>query len=228
MSSNKEYINIKLRHEYYLDRWLGIYELDHYKIWLFKGLLKILRKYASNGRILDLGCAKGYFVDMLNLNGYSAIGTDISLTALKNGIRRIDKVRADSEALPFKNCSFKGILAVHTLEHFPDPHQAVSEVYRVLKPGGVVLAITPDKDSLIAKLGYKVVKYTALKNPYHVSLMNRKELEDLVRKAGFSEFTILPFHNGFLGAPFIGFIPIPISTRILIPFSHHQLLIAIK
>jgi SAM-dependent methyltransferase len=228
MSSNKEYINIKLKHEYYLDKWLGIYELDHYKIWLFKGLLKILRKYASNGRVLDLGCAKGYFVDMLNLNGYSAIGADISLTALKNGIRRIDKVRADSETLPFKNCSFKGILAVHTLEHFPDPHQAVSEVYRVLKPGGVFLAITPDRDSPIAKIGCRVVKYTSLKNPYHVSLMNRKELEDLVRKAGFSEFTILPFHNGFLGAPFIGFIPIPISTRILIPFSHHQLLIAIK
>jgi hypothetical protein len=58
--------------------------------------------------------------------------------------------------------------------------------------------------------------------------MSRNELKDLVRRTGFSEFTILPFHNGFLGAPFIGFIPIPISTRILIPFSHHQLVIAVK
>jgi len=223
-----ECINIKLRHEYYLDKWLGLYELDYYKTWLFKGLLKILRKYASNGRVLDLGCAKGYFVDMLNLNGYSALGVDISLTALKKGMERIDKVSADSEALPFKNCFFKGVLAVQTLEHFPNPHQAVSEVYRVLKPGGIFLAITPDRDSPIAKIGCRVVKYTSLKNPYHVSLMNRKELEDLVRKAGFSKFTILPFHNGFFGAPFIRFIPIPISTRILIPFSHHQLLIAIK
>jgi hypothetical protein len=58
--------------------------------------------------------------------------------------------------------------------------------------------------------------------------MNRKELKELVRKVGFSEFTILPFHNGFLGALFIGFVPIPISTMILVPFSHHQLLIAVK
>jgi hypothetical protein len=67
--------------------------------------------------------------------------------------------------------------------------------------------VTPDRDSLIAKLGCRVVRYTALKNPYHMSLMNRKELKELVRKAG---------------------IPIPISKMILIPFSHHQLLIAIK
>jgi SAM-dependent methyltransferase len=83
MSSDKECINIKLKHEYYLDRWLSLYELDRYKTWLFEGLLKILRKYVPKGRMLDLGCAKGYFVDMLNLNGYSAIGVDISLTALK-------------------------------------------------------------------------------------------------------------------------------------------------
>jgi SAM-dependent methyltransferase len=211
MVSQEESISIKLRHEHYLDKWLSVYEMDRYKIWLFRGLLRILRKYILNGRILDLGCAKGYLVEMLNSNGYSAIGVDISLTALKNGVRKFD-----------------GVLAVHTLEHFPNPHQAVSEVYRVLRRRGVFLAVTPDRDSLIAKIGYKVVKYTALRNPYHVSLMNRKELKELVRKAGFSEFTILPFHNGFSGAPFIGFIPIPISTRILIPFSHHQLLIAIK
>jgi SAM-dependent methyltransferase len=155
--------------------------------------------YVSNGRILDLGCAKGYLVEMLNSNGYSAIGVDISLTALKkNGVREVDKVRADVEAIPFKDCSFEGILAVHTLEHLPNPHKAVSEVFRVLKRGGVFLAVTPDRDSLIAKIGYKVVKYTALKNPYHVSLMNWKKLKELVRKAGFRKSTILPFHNCFL------------------------------
>jgi len=228
MIAQERCVSVKLRHEHYLDRWLGLYQLDRYKIWLFKGLLRILRRYVSNGRILDLGCAKGYLVEMLNLNGYSAIGVDISLTALRNGVRNVDKVRSDAENIPFRDCSFDGVFAVHTLEHFPNPYSAVSEVFRVLKPGGCFLAVTPDKDSLIAKLGYKVVKYTALKNPYHVSLMNRRELKDLVRKAGFSEFAILPFHNGFLGTPFIGFIPIPISTRILIPFSHHQLLIAIK
>jgi hypothetical protein len=48
----EERVGIKLRHGHYLDKWLGLYELDHYEIWLFKGLLKLLRKYVSNGRIL--------------------------------------------------------------------------------------------------------------------------------------------------------------------------------
>jgi 2-polyprenyl-3-methyl-5-hydroxy-6-metoxy-1,4-benzoquinol methylase len=67
--------------------------MDRYKIWLFKGLIGILRRYVLNGWILDLGYAKGYLCEMLNSNGYSAIGADISLTALKNSAREVDKVR---------------------------------------------------------------------------------------------------------------------------------------
>ena len=135
MVSQEESISIKLRHEHYLDKWFSLYEMDRYKIWLFRGLLRILRKYILNGRILDLGYAKGYLIEMLNSNGYSVIGVDISLTALKNSIGKIDKARTDAEALPFKDCSFEGVLAVHTLELLLNPHSAISKVFRVLKRG---------------------------------------------------------------------------------------------
>jgi ubiquinone/menaquinone biosynthesis C-methylase UbiE len=221
-------INVKLKHEHYLDKWLSLYELDSYKIWLFRGLIKILRKYIHRGRVLELGCARGYFVEMLESAGYQAVGIDISYTALSRGVKNIDKVETDAESLPFSSNSFDAIVAIHVLEHLPSPYKALLECSRVLKRRGLLLAITPDKESLIAKLAFHMVRYTALKNPYHVSLMNRKELIKLIRKLDFSEFTVLPFHNGFLGMPFIKFIPIPISTNILIPFSHHQLLIALK
>jgi ubiquinone/menaquinone biosynthesis C-methylase UbiE len=63
---------------------------------------------------------------MLNSNGYSTIGVDISVTALEKSVKEVDEVRSDAEALPFKDRSFAGVFAVHILEHLPNPHSAVS------------------------------------------------------------------------------------------------------
>ena len=168
---------------------------------------------------------------MLNLNGFHALGSDISLTAL-NAAENIERIRLDAEILPFKNDVFDAVLAVHTLEHMPKPRHCLNEVFRVLKQKKPFIALTPDRDSLLARVGYRIVRYTALKNPYHVGLMNRKELEVSMKMSRFSHFALLPFHNGFLGAPFLKSILgkefVPLSTKILVPFSHHQLIVAIK
>jgi len=222
---------IKRMHEHYLDRWLKLYDLDEYKKWLFLGLIELLRRYAKKGLLLEIGCSKGYFTAMLNLNGFHALGSDISLTAL-NAAENIERIRLDAEILPFKDDVFDAVLAVHTLEHMPKPRDCLNEVFRVLKHKKPFIALTPDRDSLLAKVGYRIVRYTALKNPYHVGLMSKKELEESMKMSGFSRFALLPFHNGFLGAPFLKRILgkefVPLSTKVLVPFSHHQLIVAIK
>jgi hypothetical protein len=94
------------------------------------------------------------------------------------------------------------------------------------------MAITPDKNSFLGKIGYHLVKYTSLKNPYHVGLMNKKELTLILNEAGLKQLLIQPFHNGFLGAPFIKKVfnreVIPIPLKVPIPFAHHLIAIAYK
>jgi len=218
-------------HEHYLDRWMKLYELDEYKDWLFRGLIRLLRRYTKKGLLLEIGCSKGYFSAMLDHIGYHALGSDISLTAL-SAAENIERIRSDAEILPFKNNVFDAVLAVHTIEHMPEPSKCLSEIFRVLKQKKPFIAVTPDRESLLAKVGYRVIRYTALKNPYHVGLMSRMELEESMKMSGFSSFALLPFHNGFLGAPFLkrllGKEFIPLSTEILLPFSHHQLIVALK
>jgi SAM-dependent methyltransferase len=224
---------IKKMHEHYLDRWLKLYDFDEYKQWLFRGLLKLLRKYTKKGTVLEIGCSKGYFTNMLSHNGYHAIGSDISLTALRTAAK-IERTRLDAEILPFKNDTFDAVLAVYTIEHIPKPSKCLDEIFRVLKPKKPFIAVTPDKESVLTKVGFHLVRYTSLKNPYHVGLMSRKELKKSMETSGFSDFVLLPFHNGFLGAPLLKrflrkeFIPIPLSTNVLFPFSHHQLIMALK
>lgn len=82
------------------------------------------------------------------------------------------------------------------------------------------------------KIGRNLINYTSLKNPYHVGLINKKELTSFLKKTGFKQIKIQPFHNGFFGAPFIEKVfkqpLIPISMNIHIPFSHHLIAFAYK
>lgn len=210
-----------------------MYELDAYRKWLFAGLIRILRRYAKNGTVLEIGCAKGYLVDLLGQDGYFAIGGDISRTALSFAKKK-HVVRFDGEIMPFKNSSFDSVIAVQTLEHLPNPADCIKEIYRIMKDKGFLLVVTPEKNSPLAKLGYRLVEYTALKNPYHAGLMSGTQLANNVRESGFKHFKILPFHNGFLAAPLVGkilkqpFIPLPIDPKCVFPFLHHQMLIAYK
>jgi SAM-dependent methyltransferase len=224
-------ISIKRAHEHYLDRWLGLYEYDEYRKWLFSGLLKTLKERIIYGSVLEIGCSKGYLSRLLDRNGYSCIGGDISKIALRFA-RNIKTVRLDGETLPFKNSSFDAILAISTIEHMPKPERTIKEVFRVLKNEGLFIAITPDKDSLLGKIGRNLLDYTSLKNPYHVGLMNKKELNIFLKGTGFKQFKIQPFHNGFFSAPFIKKILkrqlIPIPIKIPVPFSPHLIVIAHK
>lgn len=237
-SGQNKSITIKRAHEHYLDRWLHLYEYDEYKKWLFrKVVIPIVKKYVPSGIVLEIGCAKGYLLKELEEHGYEAIGIDISLSALSHLISSgrghsplINIIRADGENPPIKKESVHAVLAIHTLEHLPSPEAAIRSSQRVLKSRGLFLAITPNKDSILAKIAKKIVPYTALNNPYHVSLMNKNILLGYIKKAGFKYAKVTPFHNGFLGLPFLknfgGFIPL--SYQVSAPHLHHLIAVAIK
>ena len=227
--------SVKLAHEHYLDLWLGLYEYDSYKRWLFgKVVIPLLNEYLKEGeKVLEIGCSKGYLLRELEGQTRTSVGVDISLTALgsakSNGALI---VRADGETLPFASDSFGGVLAIHTLEHLPSPLSAIQEAYRALRDGGLFLGITPNRTSWFSKIAARKMKYTSLKNPYHIGLMDRDTLDHYVLEAGFRIHRILPFHNGLLGLPklqkYFRRTFLPLSRRILIPNAHHQLVIALK
>jgi len=184
--------------------------------------------------VLEIGCSKGYLLKELEEHGYEAIGVDISTSALRHTcsldrVHSLNAIRADGENLPTRKESVHAVLAIHTLEHLPSPEAAIQASQCVLKSRGLFLVITPNKDSALAKIA-KILPYTALKNPYHVGLMNKNILIDHIKGAGFRYVKVTPFHNGFLGLPplkyFGGFIPLP--YRVSAPHLHHLIAVAIK
>ena len=108
-----------------------------------------ISKYLS-GHWLDFGCADGgYDQEMLN-RGLAAIsGVDVErpriAEARKRNLPNSFYTAFDGRTLPFGDCYFDGTLMNEVFEHVADEQRALSETFRVLKPGGTLVLISPNR-----------------------------------------------------------------------------------
>ena len=98
--------------------------------------------------LLDAGCGNGVWLANLLADARIAqgVGLDISFGMLGGAKTRLlssaPLVEADAQLLPFPDESFDTVLAMHMLYHLPNMNLAVEEYFRVLRPGGQLLATT--------------------------------------------------------------------------------------
>ncbi len=101
----------------------------------------ILGYLEGRDAILDVGCGSSRII----LDLPSAVGMDI----LQNKLRWLWPrhrllVRGSCESLPFRNGSFSTVINSEVIEHVPDSPEILTEMWRVLKPGGTLILGTPD------------------------------------------------------------------------------------
>jgi SAM-dependent methyltransferase len=107
----------------------------------------LLSAAAAGQRALDLGCGAGDFTAELDRAGARAVGADIAAAAIARASRRhpgIDFVVVPIDGpLPFEDGAFELVWASEVIEHVADTAVWLSEVRRVLVPGGRLLLTTP-------------------------------------------------------------------------------------
>jgi len=113
----------------------------------------LIRRYGARTPMLDAGCGTG-----LNLAGMPAgsVGIDLNPRNLELVRRRLPHqvaVEGDIEDMPFEDESFGTVVCTEVLEHVPYPEKALSEIGRVLRPGGVLIGSVPSR-SLVWKLRF--------------------------------------------------------------------------
>lgn len=110
---------------------------------------------AKDKKMLDIGCGAGRFLRAIESMGGYALGVDAFMTPLKMAKYRVrgDLVAASAELLPFREMVFDTVLSHHTLEHVPDLKQAINEIHRVLKPGGIFILSCPNSNYLLFLTG---------------------------------------------------------------------------
>lgn len=93
----------------------------------------------ATGTLLDIGCGREPYRALFSgVEWY--VGIDLPSTGY--GTRALD-VLGDAHNLPFGASTFDTVLCTEVLEHVPEPSQVLSEVNRVLKPGGVLILTVP-------------------------------------------------------------------------------------
>ena len=105
--------------------------------------------------VLDLGCAGGFMAEAMTEKGAAVTGIDPASQAIDAARARARQVgqaiRYDvgvGEALPYADAVFDAVVCVDVLEHVTDLDQVVREIARVLKPGGVFLYDTINRNPL--------------------------------------------------------------------------------
>lgn len=100
--------------------------------------------YKKTGRILDIGSGRGDFLDAFSQLGFDVSGVDISpLSAATAGACPVRTCNFECEQLPFSEDEFDFVFSKSVIEHLHSPHNLVSGAFRVLKPGGVAVIMTP-------------------------------------------------------------------------------------
>jgi SAM-dependent methyltransferase len=152
-----------LRRRYYPPEFLGMYDR----------LRSLVNEHVAAGAlVLDAGCGPGrVFGYQVRRQPRFIVGLDRDASVREN--RNVDRpVRGDLEALPFRDASFDVVLLAHVLEHVARPEAVFGEVARVLKPGGRVLALTPNRWHYVALLA------RLLPHRLHVAVNRGRGLRD--------------------------------------------------
>jgi len=148
---------------------------------ILKGIHKLTR---PPGRLLDIGCSAGFFIQASKEAGWDVDGVEPSLSATTYAFQtyglKIFNGLLEQAAFPAR--SFDVITSFNAIEHDEDPLNHLREICRILKDDGLVLIWTPDASHPWARCHRK--KYFMVDRIEHLYYFHRKVLYRMLDAAG--------------------------------------------
>ncbi len=133
-------------------------------------------KDTKNLKILDVGCGAGFATNYLSDFSNHITGIDLATTAmdtakkfgLKNGHSDVKYITGDANNLPFDEQHFDVVISLDFLEHVDQPEHIISEISKVLKPGGLFFYHTFSKNWLSYLVVIKGIEWFVKNTPKHM------------------------------------------------------------
>ena len=144
-----------------------------------------INQFVKTGKILDIGCGRGLFLDVMRRGGWDPIGTELNEKTAFYAIKTYDLkvLHGDITQHKLPSESLDAININQVLEHLKNPDQVIEESYRLLRKGGMLIISVPDLGSPQFAIGKK--NWFLLDLPFHLFHFTEEGLENLLRKNDF-------------------------------------------
>ncbi|KKU10925.1 MAG: Methyltransferase type 12 [Candidatus Woesebacteria bacterium GW2011_GWB1_45_5] len=190
----------------------------------FSDRLAQIIKYKKGGKILDVGCAYGYFLlEAKRFFEIRGIDLDKNTTRKASLITGADITTGNFLKHDFKREKFDVITFFDSIEHLTDPKKAILKSARMLKNGGIVAIETGDVESVLSKIEKE--KWRLIDPGVHLNYFSRKTLNSLLVSCGFKvlAFSYVSFRRSIrqvmhrllgknLFIPFLSGLPLKVNT----------------
>jgi 2-polyprenyl-3-methyl-5-hydroxy-6-metoxy-1,4-benzoquinol methylase len=168
--------------KHYLPRRLPAYER----------IMSSLERFRKRGRLLEVGCSYGYFLETARRAGWHAEGVEISAYASEVARSKGFEIHSGKlESLRLEADSYDVVAMWDVIEHLTEPAKVVGKCAELLRCGGALIARTPNANALALRggllgLAYRQLTYPA-NTPEHVFHFTPESLSFLFQKRGFGQ-----------------------------------------
>jgi SAM-dependent methyltransferase len=145
--------------------------------------LRVVRRHVPEGaRLLEIGCAHGFFLELARPIYPGSVGVDISATAVAYArARGLDAREGDLSSQHLRE-QFDAVCLWDTVEHLPSPDTTLQQACALLRPGGCLFLSTGDSGALLPRLRGR--RWRQIHPPTHLFYFTRPSLRALCRRLG--------------------------------------------
>jgi len=165
------------------------YNEKEYIIYNFKRYWKKIEEYINSGRVLDVGCATGLFLEGAGRN-WQCYGLDISRYASGIAQAKLGPTIETCQLLeaPWQSEYFDLISMWDVLDHLLNPMENLFKCYQLLKKQGILILNVGDISALFAKICGK--RWYIMIPPTHLYFFTKRTITAMLNKAGFEVLKI--------------------------------------
>lgn len=160
---------------------IGYLQSKKYRKELNKFHLEKLRKFVKNGRLLDVGCFCGFFLEEASRKGFVSYGIEPSDWARKYAKSKNIKILGKT-VKDIGNRTFDIVTLWDVIEHLPNPRKDIETLKHHLNENGYIIIGTPDISNFLVKIfGDNHPFFVRM----HITLFNPQNLKYLLQECGF-------------------------------------------
>ncbi len=156
-------------------------------------LLAFLTNSIPRGKLLEIGCAGGVFLNAARASGFDVQGVELSSAAadFARATFQIPVVTGTVIDARFPDRTFDGVVMADVLEHLPNPVETLEEVWRIMRQGGLLVILSPTQtNTLFSRIGLALYgllgkNVTIQLPPYHLFEYRPSSLRNLLHRTGF-------------------------------------------